>query len=156
MVKYLLIMLVCSILVEKQFLELKIILFQIFSVYSTLIGSTPKSYIDVTIGELKSINVHFVGFVNIPGVHLVHPFSNVINGLIQAGGVDIKGSLREIQIIRKSKVISITDLYSYLLQGKPLKDIRLNDQDIIYVLLENQQYSNWSCFETWFLRNYFK
>ena len=83
-------------------------------VYSTLVGNNPKSFIDVTLGELKSINVHFVGFVNIPGVHLVHPFSNVLNGLIQAGGVDIKGTLREIQIIRNSKIISTTDTYSYL------------------------------------------
>ena len=67
--------------------------------YSTLLGQNPKSFIDLTLGELKSLNVHFVGFVNIPGVHMVHPFSNVITGLIQAGGVDSKGTLREIQII---------------------------------------------------------
>ena len=35
-------------------------------VYSTLLGQNPKSYIDLTLGELKSSNVHFVGFVNIP------------------------------------------------------------------------------------------
>ena len=45
-------------------------------VYSTLLGDSPKSFIDITLGELKSVNVHFVGFVNIPGVHMVHPFSN--------------------------------------------------------------------------------
>ncbi len=66
-------------------------------VYSTLIGQSPKSFIDLTLGELKSVNVHFVGFVNIPGVHMVHPFSNVITGLIQAGGVNIKGTLRDIK-----------------------------------------------------------
>ena len=43
-------------------------------VYSTLIGELPKSFIDLTLGELKSVNVHFVGFVNIPGVHMVHHF----------------------------------------------------------------------------------
>ena len=43
-------------------------------VYSTLVGDNPKSFIDITLGELKSINVHFIGFVNIPGVHIVHPF----------------------------------------------------------------------------------
>ena len=36
-------------------------------VYSTLVGQNPKSFIDLTLGELKSINVPFVGFVNIPG-----------------------------------------------------------------------------------------
>ena len=64
-------------------------------------GSNPKSFIDITLGELKSINVHFVGYVNIPGVHMIHPFSNVLNGLIQAGGVNNKGSLREIALFGK-------------------------------------------------------
>ena len=74
-------------------------------VYSTLISDSPKSFIDLTLGELKSVNVHFVGFVNLPGVHLVHPFSTVVTGLIQAGGVDIKGTLRDIKIIRNGEII---------------------------------------------------
>tara|TARA_Y100000768_G_C23989191_1_gene690968 strand:- start:2350 stop:4278 length:1929 start_codon:yes stop_codon:yes gene_type:complete len=102
-------------------------------VFSTLIGQSPKSFIDLTIGELKSININFVGFVNIPGVHVVHPFSNVITGLVQAGGVDNRGSLREIRIVRDNKTIKTIDLYSYLIEGKPLSDLRLMDQDIIYV-----------------------
>ena len=102
-------------------------------VYSTLIGESPKSYIDLTLGELKSVNIHFVGFVNIPGVHVVHPFSNVISGLIQAGGVINKGSLREIQIIRNNKLIGSIDIYNYLMKGESFNDIRLMDQDIVYV-----------------------
>ena len=102
-------------------------------VYSTLIGQTPKSFIDLTLGELKSINVHFVGFINIPGVHMVHPFSNVITGLIQAGGVNNKGSLRNINIIRNNKIIGSTDIYNYLIKGESFDDIRLMDQDMIYV-----------------------
>ncbi len=102
-------------------------------VYSTLLTSSPKSFIDLTLGELKSINVHFVGYVNIPGVHIVHPFSNVISGLIQAGGVDIKGSLRNIKIIRDNELVSTLDLYDYLIKGKSLSEIRLMDQDIIHV-----------------------
>ncbi len=102
-------------------------------VYSTLLGQNPKSFIDLTLGELKSLNVHFVGYVNIPGVHMVHPFSSVINGLIQAGGVDIDGTLRDIKIIRNNEVISTVDIYDYLIEGKSIPDIRLMDQDIIYV-----------------------
>jgi protein involved in polysaccharide export with SLBB domain len=101
--------------------------------YSTLLGNNPKSFIDITLGELKSINVHFVGFVNIPGVHMVHPFSNVISGLTQAGGVDTNGSLRSIQVIRNGQVISNIDIYNYIFLGNSISDIRLIDQDIIYV-----------------------
>ncbi len=102
-------------------------------VYSTLIGDKPKSFLDITLGELKSVNVHFVGFVNIPGVHMVHPFSNIITGLTQAGGVNNNGSLRNIQIIRDRKVIGVVDIYNYIIFGKSLGDFRLLDQDIIYV-----------------------
>lgn len=102
-------------------------------IYSTLIGQNPKSFVDLTLGELKSVNIHFVGFVNIPGVHMVHPFSNVVTGLIQAGGVDIKGTLRNIKIIRNGETVDTIDLYNYLIKGKSFKDIRLLDQDIVYV-----------------------
>ena len=102
-------------------------------VYSTLVSPIPKSYVDLTLGELKSINVHFVGFVNIPGVHMVHPFSNVITGLIQAGGVDNMGTLRDIQIIRNDEILDNVDLYDYLISGKSFNTTRLLDQDIIYV-----------------------
>jgi len=102
-------------------------------VYSTLLGVNPKSFIDITLGELKSVNVHFVGFVNIPGVHMIHPFSNVITGLTQAGGINNKGSLRDIQIIRKSQKIGTVDVYNYIFMGKTVGDVRLMDQDIIYI-----------------------
>ena len=102
-------------------------------VYSTLLGESPKSFIDLTIGELKSVNVHFIGFVNIPGVHMIHPFSNVITGLIQAGGVDIRGSLRDVRVIRDDETIASIDVYNYIISGKSLGDLRLMDQDIIYL-----------------------
>ncbi len=102
-------------------------------VYSTLAGKNPTSFLDITLGEMKSVNVHFVGYVNIPGVHMVHPFSNVISGLSQAGGVDITGSLRDIQIIRNGEPIGSFDIYSYFLKGHFPPDGRLMDQDVVYV-----------------------
>jgi len=111
----------------------KYVLSKYSSVYSTLIGNNPKSYVDITLGELKSVNVHFVGFVNIPGVHMIHPFSNVVTGLTQAGGIDIMGSLRNIQVIRNGQLIGSVDLYNYMFLGQTVGDIRLLDQDIIYV-----------------------
>ena len=102
-------------------------------VYSTLLGNLPKSFIDLTLGELKSVNVNFAGFVNIPGVHVLHPFSNVVTGLIQAGGVDVNGSLREIKVYRDNQVILNVDLYEYLIEGKSFDDMRLMDQDMIFI-----------------------
>ena len=102
-------------------------------VYSTLLGQKPTTFLDITLGELKSINVHVVGYAVYPGIHIIHPFSSVFSSLAQAGGVDINGSLRDIKIIRKNKIISNVDLYDYLLLGKTLSDVRLLDQDIIFI-----------------------
>jgi protein involved in polysaccharide export with SLBB domain len=60
----------------------------------------------VSLGKLKSINVTFVGEVKLPGIHPLHPFSTVLTGLIQAGGVDTTGSLRNIQIIRAIMILN--------------------------------------------------
>ncbi len=102
-------------------------------VYATLKGNSPTTYMDVSLGELRLINVNFVGEVNYPGVYPIHPFSTVITGLIQAGGVDTTGSLRNIQIKRDGKPHSAIDLYDYFLKGDLPKNIQLRDQDIVFI-----------------------
>ncbi|GAH51503.1 unnamed protein product, partial [marine sediment metagenome] len=47
------------------------------------------------------------------------------------------GSLREIHVIRDGKIRSTVDLYAFLLQGKTDGDIRLRDQDIVFVPVRN-------------------
>ncbi|MBT3675430.1 MAG: polysaccharide biosynthesis/export family protein, partial [Candidatus Marinimicrobia bacterium] len=42
-------------------------------IYATLKGKTPTTFIDVSLGELRTINVNFVGEVKYPGVYPVHP-----------------------------------------------------------------------------------
>ena len=109
------------------------LLSQFSQVYSTLIGDTPSTYINISLGELRSINVNFVGEINYPGVYPIHPFSNVISGLIQSGGVNTQGSLRNIQIKREGEIISTVDLYDFFINGEFSKSIQLRDQDVIVV-----------------------
>ena len=104
-------------------------------VYSTLRNPKPTTFIDVTIGNLKMINVSFIGEVNQPGVHALHPFSRVTTGLIQAGGIALSGSLRSLQVVRNGEVVTTVDLYAFLLQGEGTSDLQLRDQDIVYVPL---------------------
>ena len=109
---------------EKQFQK----------VYETLKGSRPSTYMDVSLGRLKSINVTFVGEVKSPGIYPVHPFSTVLTGLIQAGGVDTTGSLRNIQIIRPVTDPQQVDMYAFLLSGETgLANMRLQDNDVIFI-----------------------
>ncbi len=107
---------------------------QFQKVYETLKGSRPSTFMDVSLGQLKSINVTFIGEVNSPGFYPIHPFSTALTGLIQIGGIDTTGSLRNIQIIRKDEDIYRVDFYKFLLSGKSNNsDIRLQDNDIVFI-----------------------
>lgn len=103
------------------------------NVYSTLKGDNPSTFLSISLGQLKSINVSFVGEVGTPGVHAVHPFSDVSMALLQVGGVDTVGSLRNIQIIRHGEKFLDFDFYEYLVNGKVSSNIRLINGDVILV-----------------------
>ncbi len=102
-------------------------------VYSTLNGKNPSAYIDVSLGDLRSINVNFVGNLNYPGIYPIHPFSTVITGLIQAGGIDTLGSLRNIEIKRNSNIVNKIDLYDYFIKGESSNSAQLRDGDIVVI-----------------------
>ena len=101
--------------------------------YSTLKGKNATTYIDVSLGDLKSINVKFVGEVKYPGIYPIHPFSSLITGIMQAGGIDTTGSLRSIKINRNNKLLEEVDLYQFFINGTFDKNIQLRDQDVIIV-----------------------
>jgi len=111
---------------------------QFSRIYATLKVPNPTTFMDVTLGKLRSINVNFVGRVKYPGVYPVHPFSTVITGLIQAGGVDTTGSLRNIQIKRDGKIFTEVDFYAYFLRGELPEKIQLRDQDIVVIPVRNK------------------
>jgi len=111
----------------------KYLINQFGRVYATLRGNNPTAFMDISLGQLRSINVNFVGEVKYPGVYPIHPFSTVITGLIQAGGIDTTGSLRNISIKRNGKTFSTIDIYNYLLKGDIPRNIQLRDQDIVIV-----------------------
>tara|TARA_Y100000768_G_C23990765_1_gene692596 strand:+ start:2705 stop:4714 length:2010 start_codon:yes stop_codon:yes gene_type:complete len=102
-------------------------------VYSTLTSNPQSSYLDVSLGKKRSINVNFVGHVRIPGVFAIHPFSNIISGLIQSGGIDTTGSLRTIYITRNEEKFLDIDLYKFFLEGKPFSNLQLRDDDVVVV-----------------------
>ena len=101
--------------------------------YATLRGQKPTTYIDVSLGQLKMINVNFVGELMYPGVHALHPFSNIIFGLIQAGGIDTTGTLRKIMLKRNGEEDRTIDLYNYFITGDIPEKIQLKDQDVVLV-----------------------
>ncbi|MFC1784195.1 SLBB domain-containing protein [Candidatus Neomarinimicrobiota bacterium] len=102
-------------------------------VYSTLKGKNPSTFLSMSIGQLKSNNISFVGEVNKPGIHAVHPFSDITTALLQVGGVDTVGSLRNIHVIRDEETVTEFDFYEFLTKGKTSKNARLINGDVIFV-----------------------
>lgn len=111
----------------------KILIERFSEVYSTLKGRKPSTFLSISLGQLKSINVSFVGEVNGPGIHAVHPFSDITTALLQVGGIDSVGSLRNIQVIRDNKILNNFDFYEFLVNGITSQNIRLTNGDVIFV-----------------------
>ncbi len=103
-------------------------------IYSTLKDRDNPTKLMISLGKLKSINIYMSGHVNNPGVNLVHPFSDIFSSIIQAGGVDLNGSLRDVQLIRNDKIITSVDFYSFFMDGKNnFSKTRILDGDVIHI-----------------------
>jgi len=87
----------------------------------------------ITLGALRSIRVFILGDVNQPGSYTVSALSTMTNALFVSGGVNAIGSLRNIQLKRRGKVITHLDLYDLLLHGDTGNDVRLQPGDVIFV-----------------------
>ena len=77
------------------------------TIYSTLLGNNPTSSLDVSIGELKSMNITVLGEVNQPGLYKIHPFSTLTTCIVQIGGIDKLGTLRRIEVLEKINYIKL-------------------------------------------------
>ena len=107
---------------------------ELSKIYSTLKDQDNPTKLMLELGKLKSINVYFTGQVNNPGINLIHPFSDVFSALVQAGGVDNAGSLRNVTLIRNGKKIEVIDFYSFFISGlSEFQKIRIIDGDVIHV-----------------------
>ena len=94
--------------------------------------------INVTLGEIRSIQVDVMGEVATPGTYRLSPFSSVFHALYNAGGINDIGSLRNITVMRNGKNIGNIDVYDYLFKGRPSKNIRLQEGDVILVPTYNE------------------
>lgn len=89
--------------------------------------------IQVSLGQVRTIQVDILGEVATPGTYRLSPFSNVFHGLYRAGGINDIGTLRNIQVLRNGKMVAGIDVYDYLFQGKSEGNIRLQEGDVIIV-----------------------
>ena len=95
-------------------------------------GANAKSEIKLTLGNIRTIQVNMMGEVANPGTYYLSSLSNIYHALHRAGGVSRLGTLRDIQLIRKGKVIATVDIYDFIREGK-MDDTILEEGDIINV-----------------------
>ena len=120
--------------IGKSLTELKQYLKQEFSKsYSTLYSDDDRTFMDVSMVSIQSVNLQVIGEVISPGVYNIHPFSNVITAISQAGGIDTTGSIRNIKILRDGNIFKEIDFYKLLVYGENNHDFRLKNKDIILV-----------------------
>jgi protein involved in polysaccharide export with SLBB domain len=101
--------------------------------YTGLTGANPQTFLQVTLGNVKTIKVHILNEVRLPGTFTLSAFSTVFNALYAAGGPSDNGTLRAIQLIRNNKNIAEIDVYDLLMNGTANLDVQLQDQDVILV-----------------------
>lgn len=94
-------------------------------------GATTRFH--VSVARLRSNQVFVVGDVAVPGSYRVSSAGSALTALYAAGGPNVNGSLRRIEIRRGGQVVDVLDLYDYLLRGDASHDVRLETGDVVFV-----------------------
>jgi len=109
-----------------------------FSEFRTLITKTVKSKVigvdaTVSMGSMRMMQVYIVGESTQPGAYNVAGITTITQAIIASGGIKETGSLRNIQLKRKGKVVKTLDMYDLLLNGDTKNDIRLERGDTLFI-----------------------
>jgi polysaccharide export outer membrane protein len=89
--------------------------------------------VDISMGKLRTIQVFLLGEVKSPGVYTVSSLATMSNALLASGGPTALGSLRQVQLKRRGRVVTAVDFYDFLLRGDTSADTRLMPGDVIFV-----------------------
>ena len=101
--------------------------------YSGLLSTPATTFLDVSLTQIRPVKVSVLGNVNTPGPHLVNGMATVLNALYASGGVSTSGTLRAVKVYRNNRLIKTIDLYNFITQGNLDKDIRLANNDVLFV-----------------------
>ncbi|GAB3503488.1 SLBB domain-containing protein [Spirosoma knui] len=88
----------------------------------------------LTLGSVRSIKVTLLGQVVRPGTYTLSSLATVFNALYAAGGPSPdRGSFRDIRVYRANRLVRTLDIYDFLLRADQKDNIRLQDQDIVFI-----------------------
>lgn len=92
-----------------------------------------SSSLKMTVGNTRTIQVNIMGEVRAPGTYHLSAFANVLYALYRAGGTSQLGTLRNIKVYRNGRLVTVVDLYQFILNGRLAGNIMLQDNDVIQV-----------------------
>ncbi|GHX95722.1 OtnA protein [Vibrio cholerae] len=88
---------------------------------------------DITLGELRSMQIFVMGDAYKPGAYTVSALTTISQAIYYSGGFSKSGALRNIQLKRDGEVIRTLDMYELLLKGNTSNDIRLMPGDVVWI-----------------------
>ena len=102
-------------------------------VRSSLGSRYSSSSVKLSVGQTRTILVNVMGEVVSPGTYHLSAFASVFHALYAAGGIRDLGTLRNIRVLRGGHLVTVVDIYEYILNGRLAGNIRLKDGDVIQV-----------------------
>lgn len=99
----------------------------------TLGSRYASSDLQLTLGQIRTIMINVMGEVKAPGTYTLSGFATVFHALYMAGGISDIGTLRNIKVFRQGRLITVVDVYEYILNGRLAGDVRLQDNDVVQV-----------------------
>ena len=100
---------------------------------STLGSRYQSSDMRVTVRNNRTIMINVMGEVRTPGTYHLSSLSTVFYALYRAGGINQLGTLRNVKVFRNGRLVTVADIYEYILNGRLAGNIRLQDNDVIEV-----------------------
>jgi len=92
-----------------------------------------QSHLQVSVGKIRSIKITVIGDARKIGTYTLSSLASLFNALYACGGPSETGSLRNIELVRNSKVVKKFDAYKFLLNADQTSDVRLMDRDVIRI-----------------------
>ncbi len=89
--------------------------------------------LNVTLGQLRSIQIFVLGNARQPGVYTVSSLSTLVTALFASGGPSATGSMRRIELRRANQVVTTFDIYDMLRNGDKSHDAPLLPGDVIFI-----------------------
>ncbi|MFT7155122.1 MAG: protein involved in polysaccharide export with SLBB domain [Parvicella sp.] len=102
-------------------------------IYTGLLSANPNTFVQVSLGSPKSIQVHLTGEIVSPGSYQISSFTTIFNAIYLAGGPTSNGTFRTINLYRGGELITQFDIYDFLLEGKVENNLRLQNGDVLLI-----------------------